>query len=452
VSGDLDFAALMGPQFAAWLDQMWRLGGCSRPVYLVGHTLTRDSIGRVLHVFTSSSQPYGRYAVRCRNRRESVCIACSTLHRGDTYQIVAAGLAGGKGVPAEVAAHPRVFLTVTAPSFGAVHRRSQGTEVCRARRGECAHGVGLGCWVRHGTADPVIGAPLCLECCDCAGLVLWNAAAGLLWRRMVTYMPREMAKAHGVTAARARAELRVSYVKVAEFQARGSVHFHVVVRCDGPGGPGDPAPGWVGAAVLGAAAVAAVGAARVRVPDPAGGERVLTFGGQLDVQEIGGGLDGMSDRKVAAYLAKYVAKGDPPGMVLPHRLRSRGQIETTPGLSEYARALMHAAFDLAGRAEFGAYRLDRWAHQLGFRGHVATKSRRYSTTYAWLRAERMAFYRADDPAGVVTESRWRVDRIGHSPAEAAAVQGIALAVRDRRAAGRGRDGAGPLRDRAGGDI
>jgi len=32
-------------------------------------------------------------------------------------------------------------------------------------------------------------------------------------------------------------EARVSYVKVAEFQARGLIHFHAVIRIDGPRRP-----------------------------------------------------------------------------------------------------------------------------------------------------------------------------------------------------------------------
>jgi hypothetical protein len=116
-----EFAALAGPEFGAWLRQMERLGGCARPVYLVGHTLTRDRLsGELLHVFTSASQPYGRLAVACGNRREAVCLPCSYLHKGDTYQIVVSGLAGGKGVPEDVADRPRVFATFTAPSFGPV--------------------------------------------------------------------------------------------------------------------------------------------------------------------------------------------------------------------------------------------------------------------------------------------------------------------------------------------
>ena len=38
-------------------------------------------------------------------------------------------------------------------------------------------------------------------------------------------------------------------------------------------------------------------------------------------------------------------------------------------------------------------RLRRWTHMLGFGGHFATKSRRYSTTHKTLRAQRRAWHR-----------------------------------------------------------
>jgi hypothetical protein len=41
--------------------------------------------------------------------------------------------------------------------------------------------------------------------------------------------------------------------------------------------------------------------------------------------------------------------------------------------------------------------LRRWAHMLGYRGHFATKSRRYSTTMRALRAARRAWHRRQHP-------------------------------------------------------
>jgi hypothetical protein len=70
-----------------------------------------------------------------RDRRERP--ACSTVYKRDARQLVRAGLAGGKGIPDSIAAHPCVFATLTAPSFGPVHsRRMRGNTAlpCRPRR------------------------------------------------------------------------------------------------------------------------------------------------------------------------------------------------------------------------------------------------------------------------------------------------------------------------------
>ena len=57
----------------------------------------------------------------CGNRRESRCPSCAATYRADAYQLVRAGLDGGKGVPDSIAGHPRLFVTFTAPGFGPVH-------------------------------------------------------------------------------------------------------------------------------------------------------------------------------------------------------------------------------------------------------------------------------------------------------------------------------------------
>jgi len=44
-----------------------------------------------------------------------------------------------------------------------------------------------------------------------------------------------------------------------------------------------------------------------------------------------------------------------------------------------------------------------WAHTCGFRGHFLTKSRRYSTTFAELRAERQRWRIANRPSGHLSE-------------------------------------------------
>ena len=67
----------------------------------------------------------------CGDRRASVCPSCAETYRADTYQLIRAGLAGGKGIPATIDQHPCVFATFTAPSFGLVHsRRVQSGPAC----------------------------------------------------------------------------------------------------------------------------------------------------------------------------------------------------------------------------------------------------------------------------------------------------------------------------------
>jgi hypothetical protein len=64
---------------------------------------------------TSDRLPAGHLLVRCNNRRTTRCPACAETYRRDTFHLITAGLRGGKGTPEDVAHHPRVFATFTAP-------------------------------------------------------------------------------------------------------------------------------------------------------------------------------------------------------------------------------------------------------------------------------------------------------------------------------------------------
>jgi hypothetical protein len=54
----------------------------------------------------------------------------------------------------------------------------------------------------------------------------------------------------------------------------------------------------------------------------------------------------------------------------------------------HVRRYIECAWQLGGQPHLHELRLRRWAHQLGFRGHCFTKSRRYSTTFTALREAR----------------------------------------------------------------
>ncbi|NUS17586.1 MAG: plasmid replication initiator protein [Streptomyces sp.] len=428
------------PGYLRWRDQIRATGGCARPVYLSGHTTTVDPLtGLVVRGYDTRAEPGGRLAVRCRNRRASRCGPCSREHSGDTFHLVRAGLLGGKSVPATVADHPRLFVTLTAPSFGPVHRA--GPDRCRPRRddGQCEHGDPQGCPVVHPEGDPMVGQPLCPGCYDYASHVLWHAHVGELWNRTTRAVRRQLATAVGITQAELGRHARVSFAKVAEYQGRGAVHFHAVVRLDGPTGPDSRPPSWATADLLADVVRGGVAAVRVGlVPSAALGEYEFRWGAQLDVHAIQGAFgDGgaITDEAVAAYVAKYVSKsvGDCGG--LDHRIRSLGAI-TLAAVSAHLRALMGMCWHLGGLPELEHLRLRAWAHTLGYRGHCLSKSRRYSTTYAALRVARAAYRAGPAPDGEiaawVSVSTWRYVGSGHTLGEAEIAAGIAADLAELR--------------------
>ncbi len=373
-----------------------RTGGCTSPIRLQGESVALSArTGAVLARRSTRAAVPGFVLVACGNRRESRCPPCSERYRRDAYFLVAAGLSGSeeKGVSTDVASHPLVFATFTAPSFGAVHRRvvdAGGVRRCRVsgEEPECEHGIPMRCLERHAEGDPRIGGALCPGCYDYEAAALWNASLGALWRRTITSLPRELAALSRLSVAALRSQVRVAYAKVAEFQARGAVHVHAVIRLDGPDGP-DTAPGGGATAQRLAEAVARTAArVAVTVAGPDGRELIIRWGSQVDVRPITrNASDGDADgNAVAGYLAKYATKDAGIGGGLDRRIRVKGVIERAE-VSEHARALMRSAWRLS----------PRWAHSLGFRGHFLTKARRYSVTFAALRGVRADYRAQADP-------------------------------------------------------
>ena len=225
------------PDFPAFEAQLRSSGNCARPVRLRGTIETCDGHGHK-RVWSTETEPDGVLRKACGNRREAVCPPCAERYRQDAYHLISAGLRGGKGVPESIAQHPAVFVTLTAPSFGPVHSRLLGPDGqplrCRPRRDApvCPHGRPLSCGAVHGEGDACLGEPLCPDCWDYAGAAVWNNTLGTLWRYTTIYLPRELARAAGMTQQRLKRQVRPAYVKVAEYQQRGLVHLHVLIRLD----------------------------------------------------------------------------------------------------------------------------------------------------------------------------------------------------------------------------
>ncbi|MFE3907194.1 replication initiator protein RepSA [Streptomyces sp. NPDC059153] len=423
--GDL-LRVASAPDYTRWEDQIRRTGGCSDPIHLTGWTLHKDkTTGETLHHYTTANEPGGRLRLACGNRRASRCPSCAWTYAGDTYHLIRTGLAGDdrRDVPTTVRDHPRAFATLTAPSFGPVHNRPD--------RGVCR------CGTQHAPDAPELGTALDPATYDYAGAVLFNNHAGQLWQRFTTRLRRELAARAGLTRRELADRVRVSYGKVAEFQKRGALHFHAVIRVDGPEGPGAPPPAWATVDLLADAIHAAAAHSYTSVSVPSAGDqpaRSFRWGTQLDVRPVeafGDGSD-ITEQAVASYVAKYSTKAAENTGTLDRRIGELAELDRHQ-VPDHTRRLITACRDLDSL--YPDRRLWAWAHMLGFRGHFSSKSRRYSTTLGALRQAR-ADYRATqeaaalgldarEPDTVLVLTDWQYAGHGHTPGESALAATIA---------------------------
>jgi hypothetical protein len=182
---------------------------------------------------------------------------------------------------------------------------------------------------------------------------------------------------------------------------------------------------------------------RLTVAIPGGPDLTLRFGTQLDTQIVSGGPTGeLTAEHAARYIAKYATKSaEDFGL---------GQRRITPealallDVPDHVDRLVRTAWQLG---EHSAYEgLGRWVHMLGFRGHFASKSRRYSTTLGAIRRERR-IYRQRQAAEEVRElldedttvvvSHWEFAGVGYLTAgDTALALSAAARAREQRQAAR----------------
>jgi hypothetical protein len=420
------FAALHHAGYGAWLDHVWHAAACTRPVRLRGDIRHIDTAtGELIRTIPTVGMPDGVIYKPCGNRRATVCPGCAETYRRDAYHLIRAGLIGGKGITPAVATHPAIFVTFTAPSFGPVHSRpvrqhtcadrSRCTcrpQPCHARRnpGRCPHGRHDACFTRHRRDDPALGQPLCPDCYDYPAHVVWNNGAGELWRRTKQAIDRhlgQLARRRGIRPipvpggngkTRLVDPVRVAHGKAAEYQARGAVHFHALLRLDGYD-PADPdrlllPPSALTIADLGDAIRQAAAIVYRTPPHPArpGGWKI-GWGTEIDIRLIT--LDGtITDLAVAGYLAKYSTKGTEVTGHASARITDHTVDLYADSGGTHAERLISACWDIG--AEPGYVSLRRWAHMLGFGGHFLTKARRYSLRFSDLRQARIRYRRGQD--------------------------------------------------------
>jgi hypothetical protein len=418
--------------YDAWLSHVWTAAACSRPVLLRGHICYADmATGEITGTISTDDLPDQAIYKPCGNRRVSTCPGCAETYRRDAFQLIRAGLVGGKGVPESVAGHPLVFATFTAPSFGPVHARpvrrhtcsgkkncTCKAEPCHPRRdaGKCPHGRSLACYRRHSPSDPHLGEPLCMDCYDYPAHVVWNAAAGELWRRTKQDIERhliQLATRRGIPwPADELPPIRVSHGKAAEYQARGAVHFHALFRLDGTNRDDPDAiitpPSGITAADLEDAIVQAAATVsfwtRPHPDSPDGEGWLIAWGDQLDVRTVADrGPDTITGPAVAGYLAKYSTKSTEESGHVSARITTVDALRLyadplgthTERLVHMCWVIGHADGWMCGKVTYRSLR--RWAHMLGFGGHFLTKGRRYSVTFAALRQARVTYRRHQEP-------------------------------------------------------
>jgi len=339
--------------YLRWLEHVSSAGGCSRPVRLTGAIYDvhkRGDSAEVTGWIDTRAFPDEAIYKACGNRRATICPSCARIYQQDAYQLLRAGLVGGKGIPDTVSKHPAVFATFTAPSFGPVHTRVVDKHTCssrkrcdcrarpcHARRGNptCEHGNPLACYARHEPGDARVGRPICLDCYQHEHQVVWNAFAGELWRRTKQAIDRHLAglaRQRGIPRIvvgyhpktgkpKTVAPVRVSCGKAAEFQTRAVVHFHALLRLDGVDAADPdaiiPPPDVFTTYDLEEAVQAAV--AQVSFTTPTHPDRptgwLIEWGSQdqdtphADVRHISlSGNGEVTDGMVAGYLAKYATK------------------------------------------------------------------------------------------------------------------------------------------------
>ncbi|WP_199431664.1 replication initiator [Qaidamihabitans albus] len=427
-------ARIRAADYRDWRGKVHAVNGCAKPIRLSGaHQLQHADTGKVLH------HHGGDIFVPCGNRRAAICPTCSDRYAADAFHLVRAGLLGGtKGIPDTVTAKPRAFVTLTAPSFGPVHSRAT------SRRGRS---IPCRCGQHHHDDDPRLGAPLDPDTYDYVGSVLWQAHAGVLWQRFTTRLRREIAKRAGIRVRDFKDQARLSYGKVAEYQRRGLVHFHAIVRLDGPEGPADPAPSWAHPDLLDDAVLAAAGAVTVTTTRPGGGSLALTWGDQVDVRHVQPATSAeledeqgqISEPRLAAYIAKYATKGTGKTEAADKPIRSQLDIDFLK-VSPHHRRIIQTAWNLGALPEYEDLNLRRWAHMLAFRGHFLTKSRHYSTTFKAIRGDRRAFRLAEtldrlglEPDTVLVVNDWTFNGAGYADAaERELAAAIATRIRDDR--------------------
>ena len=399
------------PHWRAVLAEVDQAGLCSNPVRLRGITLDR-STGELAE---------GGLLVPCKDRRAAVCPSCSRLYQADAWQLVAAGHPGRQGGRPERGRAPPALRhadrSVVRP--GAPGGARPGVpRPCRPRRRRRALPPRRAAVVLRSATAPttiVVGEPLCAECFDYRGAVLWNAHVPRLWER--TSLIASTARWPGPAAMSDRR---------AALGGPALLHQGGRVPAPGPRPPprrrpgrrrdGRPSPRPPGStpSVLTRAVERAVASADVAVPAVAGcGAAPGPLG---DPARRPGPRPGRRRRRHRhRRLRGQVRHQDGRRHAwLAHPIRSAAQLERLE-LRPHIVAMVAPPGRSGGAGTSPHLRLRAHAHTLGYTGQFSSKSLRFSTTFTALRQARAAYVQGEPADDLRLRRRVALRRPGLRP-------------------------------------
>lgn len=281
--------------------------------------------------------------VRCSSNDSRACEACAAMFKGDVKRVIGSGCRASErdGVTADDLAGFRwYFWTLTAGSFGRTHWE----------------GVNCFCGRQHERGSGWAGVALDPRAYDYAGQVAWNNRLGRLWNRTTSRLALDLPD--------------VEHASVREWQARGALHVHALVRV----------PAWVPDGEV-RAALATAGRSSYYG---------FEWGAQQDVRLIAG------DDSLA-HGVRYLAKA------LTYTVKSvaddhRPSADAVPARVEHFRAMDRAARFFTCMHKSCGVGCPSTAHKrLGFGGHRFAKSKGWSLaglTRTALKEERRAWAEA----------------------------------------------------------
>jgi hypothetical protein len=350
---------------------------CSRPINLV-MTRADTQTGELTN---------HEYSKPCGSRLAEKCPHCSNVYRGDAISVLQSGLKG-----AENSTIPFTFITFTAPGadvFGPTHQR-----VVETSKSGKPHVRRCGCRQVHEKDDALMGTPLDPDTYRFDRAADFNAHAS----RLLTVTMQRLGRVVG---------RKLSYARVAEFQTRGLIHFHVIVK-------GIVTERSVQTVVRGGVDLRIVEDNESRGPGTGQRRRNAnveaarhgewTWGTQVDVQRVlPGGKFG-----VGAYLVKllgYAVKGTDTSANGPDGHRRKMQSAALRACEckedEEGRKRDCSLRPLLmpdGKSFYQSAPSEKFcrSHQLafngwGFRGHVLAFSRKWGLTFGDVRAKRKVF-------------------------------------------------------------